>query len=63
MDLLPLLQNNQNIAIIIIIICLPVIFPGHHVGQGALCPIHTADADATQLSSWVASAVCIATEL
>ena len=23
-----------------------------------VCPIHTADADATQLSSWVASAVC-----
>jgi len=24
-----------------------------------LCPIHTADTDTTQLSSWVASAVCI----
>ena len=27
--------------------------------EGLLSPIHTADADATQLSSWVASAVCI----
>jgi len=33
-----------------------VVFVAVHV---TLCPIHTADTDETQLSSFVASAVCI----
>ena len=36
----------------------PVTGVGYAVRSWRLSPIHTADADATQLSSWVASAVC-----